>query len=59
MPADENDLSPEEFIKKMDAGDFDGHVAEEIRKLPSERLERVANLLIERDSKRWNSPRRK
>ena len=49
--ADQDDLSPEQFLVKMDAGDFDGNLATEIKKLPPGHLERIAHLLIERDAK--------
>jgi len=48
MP-DESDLSPEEFLTKMDAGEFDGSFMAEIKKLPHENLQKVASMLIERE----------
>ena len=41
--------SPEEFLRKMDLGQFDGRLTEEIRKLTREQLEHVARALMERD----------
>ena len=51
MPADQNDLSPEEFLVKMDAEEFDGNIAGAIKKLPNEHLERIANILMDRQAK--------
>ena len=38
----------DEFLKKLDRGDFDGRLQEEFTKLPPEQLEQVAKLLAER-----------
>ena len=51
MPADQSDLSPEEFLEKMDAGEFDGSLPAEIKKLPREHLELIANILMDRHTK--------
>jgi len=37
----------EDFLKKMEAGDFDGNLTSEIKKLSKEELEEVAGLLVE------------
>ena len=37
----------DDFLKKMEAGDFDGNLTSEIQKLSKEELEKVAGLLIE------------
>ena len=38
----------DEFLKKLDRGDFDGHLHEVLAKLPHEQLEQVARLMAER-----------
>ena len=49
MPPDQSDLSPEEFLVKLEAGEFDGNLASEIKKLPHENLQKVASILMERE----------
>ena len=46
--AAESDEELREFIAHLDAGDFDGHLFEEIRKLRAEHLARVCRLLARR-----------
>ena len=50
-----------DFLKKMDAGDFDGNLTSEIKKLSKEDLEEVAGLLVEHgpDIRRQKSPIRR
>ena len=43
---------PEEFLKKMDAGDFDGNLHSEIEKLSSAEVLELAQILIDREKKR-------
>jgi len=45
MPApDDSDFSAEEFAEKLEAGDFDGRVHEELKKLSHDQLLEVANI---------------
>jgi len=45
MPApDDSDFSAEEFEEKLEAGDFDGRVHEELKKLSHDQLLEVANI---------------
>jgi len=44
--------APEEFLKKMDAGDFDGDLHSEIKKLSAEEVLALAQILIDREKKR-------
>ena len=51
MPADKDDGQPddskfsaEEFAAKLEAGDFDGRVNEEIKKLSRDQILEVANI---------------
>ncbi len=44
----ETDEELNSFINKLDAGEFDGHLFEEIRKLRAEHLARVCRLLVKR-----------
>ena len=45
----------EDFLKKMDEGDFDGNLHVELKKLSKEQLSELAVILLERSAK----PRRK
>ena len=45
-PEGEQEL--QQFIERLDAGEFDGHLFEEIRKLRAEHLARVCRLLSQR-----------
>ena len=49
---DDRHYSPEEFLKRMDAGDFDGHLHAELDKLSKEELSEVARALMEQEDKR-------
>ena len=49
MSADENTQA---FLQKMDAGDFDGMLFQEVKKLSKEQLEELTKILIERDVER-------
>jgi hypothetical protein len=44
--------SPEEFLKKMDAGDFDGNLHSEIKKLSAAEVFALAQIIIDREKKR-------
>ena len=44
----ENDPELRSFIEKLDSGEFDGRLFEEIRKLRAEHLARVCRLLSRR-----------
>ena len=57
MPPDDVSNFPNDFLRKMDAGDFDGRFFEEVRKLSKEQLEELALILIERDGKGRRRPR--
>jgi hypothetical protein len=48
--------SPEEFLSKMDLGEFDGNLTEEIRKLTREQLRHVARTLLKRLNRRGKAP---
>jgi hypothetical protein len=48
--------SPEEFLDKMDHGELDGKLCEEIKKLTREQMERIARILTERESASEVSP---
>jgi hypothetical protein len=43
---------PQDFITKMDAGDFDGNLIIELGKLTKDQLEELALILADRDGKR-------
>ena len=48
-----NELSfPHDFIKQMDAGDFDGNLTIELNKLTKDQLEELAFILADREGKR-------
>lgn len=51
MP-DNDHTSPQDFLNKMDAGDYDGQLVNELKKISREQLEEVARVLMERDAKR-------
>jgi hypothetical protein len=40
----------DDFLKKMEAGDFDGNLTSEIKKLSQEQLGEIADVLMEQDS---------
>jgi hypothetical protein len=42
------EFSPEEFLRRLDAGVFDARLSEEIRKLSTEQLTQVAVLMARR-----------
>jgi hypothetical protein len=41
----------EDFLKRMDAGDFDGDLHVELKKLSKEQLSELALILLERSGK--------
>lgn len=41
-------MSIEEFLSRMDAGEFDGHLAEALKTLTPDQLEGLAELLMVR-----------
>jgi len=41
----------EDFLKKMDAGDFDGNLYVELKTLSKEQLSQLALILLERSAK--------
>jgi hypothetical protein len=49
---DKTYTSAEDFLQRMDAGEFDGNLGTEIKKLSREQLEQLAHALMERDQKR-------
>lgn len=51
MPPDEISNLPPDFVKKMEAGEFDGRFSEEVGKLSKEQLEELALILTMRDGK--------
>jgi hypothetical protein len=44
--------SVQDFLKGMDAGEFDNKLMEELRKLSKEQLQELGKILIERDPDR-------
>jgi hypothetical protein len=42
-------LSAEDFLRKMDSGEFSGSLRHELTKLSREQLEELARILIERN----------
>ena len=48
--------SPKDFLKKMDAGDFDGNLVNEINKLSREHLDEIVQILMERDARPRSRP---
>lgn len=42
----------QDFLDKMDSGEFDGDVSGELKKLSKEQLEQLAQALMERDERR-------
>ena len=51
MPTDKYE-SPEEFLHKMDAGELDGSLTTELKTLTRTQLEKLAQLLADRDLKK-------
>jgi hypothetical protein len=47
--ADNN--KPLEFLKRMDAGEFDGTLSSELKKLSDQQLSDVAKVLMDRDDR--------
>jgi hypothetical protein len=45
---EENDQELRNFIDRLDSGEFDGRLFEEIRKLRAEHLAKVCRLLVKR-----------
>lgn len=58
MPSSD-DISefPHGFIRRMDAGEFDGRLSDELAKLSKEQLEELSQIVMERDGKRRRRPR--
>jgi hypothetical protein len=48
------DFDPEEFLRKLDMGAFDGRLFEVLDKLTAEQREQIAQLLSERRKVRQN-----
>ena len=46
--AEEREEDAKVFIEKLDSGEFDGHLFEEIRKLRAEHLAKVCRMLVKR-----------
>ena len=40
-------FQPEEFLKKLTEGEFDGHLHEELRMLPMEQVEQLVLMMAE------------
>jgi hypothetical protein len=51
LPTDQYE-SVQDFLQKMDAGEFDNKLMEELRKLSKDQLEQLGKILIERDPNR-------
>jgi hypothetical protein len=49
--ADDSRYSPQEFLQRMDAGDFDSNLYIELKKLSKEQLWELAVILLERSAK--------
>jgi hypothetical protein len=52
LPSDNEFKTPLDFLRKMDAGDLDGNLVAELKKLSREEIEEVALILMECDTKR-------
>ena len=52
-PAMDQYESADQFLKRLDAGDFDSNLSSEIKKLTKSQLEGLAQLLVARDTKRF------
>jgi hypothetical protein len=48
VPPDDPSKLPQDFVKRMERGDFDGAFSSEIKKLSKEQLEVLAQILLER-----------
>ena len=55
--ADLSEQELENFLDRLDSGEFDGHLFEEIRKLRAEHLAKVCRLLVKRKYEPASSPR--
>ena len=51
MPTDKYE-SPEEFLQKMESGELDGTLTTELKALSKTQLEELAQLLVDRDTKK-------
>ena len=51
MPPPDDTKLPHDFLRRLDAGEFDGRFSKEIGKLSKEQLEELALILAERDGK--------
>jgi hypothetical protein len=47
MP-EENPFDPEGFFERLNRGEFDGHLLEEVSKLSPEEIEQLAAVLVRR-----------
>jgi len=52
LHSDNESKNPLDFLRKMEAGAFDGNLVAELKKLSREEIEEVARVLMERDAKR-------
>lgn len=52
MPDEDAYPSPEDFLRRMDAGELDRTFNEELKKISIEQLQEVANQLIQREADR-------
>jgi len=52
--ADDPQHSPQEFLNRMDTGEFDGNLSSELKKLSEQELSEVAKALSDRDQERSN-----
>jgi hypothetical protein len=50
MP-DDTYTTPQDFLKRMDTGEFDGNLHVEIKKLSKDQLSELALILLERSAK--------
>ena len=57
MASQDTDESAPEFLRRMDAGHFDGRLSQELKNLSKGELEKVAQLLVEREAQRKTSQR--
>jgi hypothetical protein len=50
VPTDDDRKTAENFLRQMDAGEFDDNLLKELRKLTSEQRFELVTLLIQRDA---------
>jgi len=51
MPTDNDFNFLQDFLQKMDSGELDGNLVSEIKRLTREQLEKIAQILVERDAR--------